>query len=70
MRKSKDLQFCLEILRSLQNRDGPEPEQRSALENARVKLVRLRRKSNPTRKEIFETVRKVAEAIIDALRRR
>jgi hypothetical protein len=70
MKSNKDLQFCLEALRSLQNRNGPEPEQRSALEKAEVKLKRLRRKPNPSREEIFEAVREVAEAIINNFLRR
>jgi hypothetical protein len=48
----------------MQKGNGLEPEQRSALERAKLKLKRLRRKPNPTREEIFEVVREVAEAII------
>ncbi|HMB82726.1 MAG TPA: hypothetical protein VKI40_01625 [Terriglobales bacterium] len=64
MKKNKNLQFCLDELQSMQDRDGIEPEQRSALENAKNKLRRLRRAPHPNREEIFETVREVAEAII------
>lgn len=65
MQYHKDLQFCLEELRSLQNRNGLKPEQRGALKKAEVKLKSLRRKPNPTRGEIFEAVRRIVEAIIN-----
>ncbi len=64
MKKNKNLQFCLDELRSMQNRDGLEPERRSTLEKAKKKLRQLRRNPNPTREELFEVVREVAEAII------
>jgi hypothetical protein len=64
MSKDKNLQFCMDKLRSMQNRDGLEPEQKSALEKAQGKLKRLWRKPNPVRREIFNVVREVAEAII------
>ena len=64
MKKNKDVQFCLDELQSMQNRDGLEPEQRSALEKAKSELKRLRRKPHPSRGEIFKAVREVAEAII------
>jgi hypothetical protein len=62
--KDRNLQFCMDKLKSIQNRDGLEPEQISALENAKTELKRLWRKPNPSRREIFNSVRKVAEAII------
>lgn len=62
--KDKNLQFCMDELKSMQGRDGLEPEQISALEKAQGELKRLWRKPNPGRKEIFNVVRKVAEAII------
>jgi hypothetical protein len=64
MQYEKNLRYCLDLLRSMQNRDGLEPEQTSALEKAEIKLKRLRRKPNPSRREIFEAVRGVVEAII------
>lgn len=64
MKKNRDLQFCLDQLQSMQSRDGLEPEQRSALENAKNEIKRLRRKAHPTRGEIFNAVREVVEAII------
>jgi hypothetical protein len=64
MSKDKNLQFCMDELKSMQNRDGLEPEQMSALEKAEGELKRLWRKPNPNRREVFKVVRKVAEAII------
>jgi hypothetical protein len=64
MSKDKNLQFCMDKLQSMQNRDGLEPEQMSALDKAESELKRLWRKPNPHRREIFKVVRKVAEAII------
>jgi hypothetical protein len=64
MKRDKDLQFCLDELQSMQNRDGLEPGRRSALESAKRKLKRLRRTPHPGRKEVFEVVREVAEVII------
>lgn len=70
MKKNKDLQFCIGILQSMQNRDGLEPEQRRKLEKAKANLKCLRRKPNPNRDDIFEAVREVAEAIIKFFVRR
>ena len=66
MNKDKNLQFCMDELKSTQNRDGLEPEQMSALEKAEDELKYLWRKPNPTRREIFRVIRKVAEAISKA----
>jgi hypothetical protein len=65
MNKDKNLQFCMGKLQFMQNRDGLKPGQRSALENAEKRLRRLWRKPNPSRREIFEAVRNVAEAILN-----
>jgi hypothetical protein len=65
MSKDKNLQFCMDELQSMQDRDGLEPGQRSALEKAEKELKRLWRTPNPTRREIFKVVRKVAEALIN-----
>jgi hypothetical protein len=65
MKRDKNLQYCMDCLRFMQERDGLEPEQSSALEKAKVKLKGLRRTPSPTRREIFEAVRQVAEAIVN-----
>ncbi len=70
MKQDKNLQYCLDCLRSMQERDGLEPEQRSALAKAELRLKRLRRSPDPTRRDIFEAVRHVAEAIVNNFVRR
>ncbi len=65
MKQDKNLRYCMDCLRSMQERDGLEPEQRSALAKAEVRLKGLRRSPTPTRREIFEAVRQVAEAIVN-----
>lgn len=62
--KHKDLQFSMDQLRYMLKRDGLEPEQISALEDAEAELISLGRKPNPSRRDIIRVVRKVAEAII------
>jgi hypothetical protein len=62
--KDKNLQFCMDELKSMQDRDGLKPEQMSALEKAQGELKSLWRKPNPRRREIFNAVRKITEAII------
>jgi hypothetical protein len=63
MSKDKNLRFCMDALESMQNRNGLEPEQMSALEKAESELKRLWRNPNPSRREVFKVVRTVAEAI-------
>lgn len=64
MQKDKNLQFCMDELQFMQKRNGLQPEQRSALENAKRKLKRLCRTPRPDRREVARVVREVAEAII------
>lgn len=64
MKYDKNLQFCMNQLTFMQERNGLEPEQKSALAKAKMKLKELRRKPNPSRKDVFEAIRQVAEAII------
>lgn len=65
MKGNKDLQFCIDQLRLMRDRNGLQPEQKSALERTEFKLKRLRRNQRPDRQEVFEVVREVAEAIIN-----
>ncbi len=60
----KNLKFCMDQLKFLQDRDGLEPERRSELEKAMKALKQLWRKPNPSRRDTYETVRLVAEAIL------
>jgi hypothetical protein len=67
--QDKNLKFCMDQLRSLQNRDGLEPELRSELEKAMEELRRLWRKPNPCRKDVYRAVRLVAEAILTTFKK-
>jgi hypothetical protein len=67
--QDKNLKFCMDKLRSLQNRDGLEPGQKSELEKAMEALKRLWRKPNPSRKDIYVAVRLVAEAILTTFKK-
>jgi hypothetical protein len=67
--KDKNLKFCMEQLHSLQNRNGLEPEQRSELEKAMEELRRLWRIPNPSRRQVYRSVRRVAEAILTTFKK-
>jgi hypothetical protein len=67
--KNKHLKFCMDELRSLQNRSGLEPEQRSRLEVAMEELRKLWRKANPSREDVYRAVRLVAEAILTTFKK-
>jgi len=67
--QDRNLKFCIDQLRSLQNRDGLEPELRSELERAMEELRRLWRKPNPRRKDVYRAVRLVAEAILTTFKK-
>jgi hypothetical protein len=70
MRKSKDVQFCIDALRSLQKQDGKDGSERTNMVSRALKsLYRFRRKSNPSNAETYELVREVSEAILKAFDR-
>ncbi|HEY6352653.1 MAG TPA: hypothetical protein VI636_24920 [Candidatus Angelobacter sp.] len=64
MKGDKNLQFCMDSLKSLQKLSEYEPEQKRALEGAQKELRELRRNARPTRAEMYRVVRRVAEAIL------
>jgi len=64
VKRIKDVQFCVEQLRSMLNRGGLGPEQKSALEAALEELKELRRNANPRKQDVYRVVRKVAEVLI------
>jgi hypothetical protein len=67
--KNKNLKFCMDELRSLQNRSELEPEQRSRLEAATEELRKLWRKANPSRADVYRAVRLVSEAILTTFKK-
>jgi hypothetical protein len=67
MKKSKDLQFCIDVLESMLKQDGKYgSEQRSMVDNALSSLRRFRRKSKPTNPEMYELVKKVTQILVES----
>ena len=64
MKSDKNLKACIDVLKSLQSRDGIEPEQKEAVARALEKLMELRRHPNIKRQTVFLAVREITEAII------
>ena len=69
MRKSKDLNACIAILEAVQSGNDVTPEQKQAIEEVIGEVRKIRRKQNPKRNEIHESVRKIAEKLIRAFMR-
>ncbi len=67
MKSDKNLKFCLDVLKSMRNRNESEPGQTRALENVSKSLKRLRRVARRDQEEIYLVVRQVAEVIIETL---
>jgi hypothetical protein len=69
MKKSRDVEFCISLLKSLQKQDGKcGSEQETTVSSALKGLYRFRRKPHPTNAETYELVREISEAILIALR--
>ena len=66
MKQIKDMNVCIAQLRALQCRNDIDPEQKQYVDEAIEQLKKLRRKSNPTRSEVFHFVRKVADCLLRA----
>ncbi len=69
MRKSKDLNACIAILEAVQSGNDVTPEQKQAIEDVIGEVRKIRRKPNPKRYEIDQSVRKIAETLIEAFMR-
>jgi hypothetical protein len=69
MRKSKDLNACIAILEAVQSGNDVTPEQKQAIEEVIGEVRKIRRKQNPKRNEIHESVRNIAEKLIRAFMR-
>jgi hypothetical protein len=65
-RKVKDLNACIVRLQAVKSRGELDPEHRKCIEAAITELKWLRRKPHPTQQEAAETVRKVAEHLLNA----
>jgi hypothetical protein len=66
MRKSKDLNACIALLKAVQSGNDVTPEQKEAIEEVIGEVKRIRRKPNPKRQEIHESVRNIAENLVRA----
>jgi hypothetical protein len=66
MNKSKDLNACIAILSAVQSGNNVTPEQKQAIEDVISEVKLIRRKPNPKRYEIHQSVRKIAEKLIHA----
>lgn len=65
MKKFGDLNACISLLRDLQRGSDINPKQKQAVENAIHEIKRIRRKPNPKQHELRESVRIIAESLID-----
>lgn len=63
MKRNRDVQFCIEVLKSMLNRGGLGPEQKGALESALMELKGLRRNAKPSKQDVYRVVRKVTEIL-------
>jgi hypothetical protein len=70
MRKQKDLNACIALLRRWQARGGVDPEKKQAVEHAVEKLKQIRRKPNLKRHELHESIRLVVETLVRAFTNR
>ena len=66
MRKQRDLNVCIVLIRTLLTKGGLEPEQMNALENALKTIKELRRSSSLDRIIIFQAVRTITEELVTA----
>jgi len=66
MKQVRDVNACIAQLRALQRKNDTKPEQTKYIDEAIEELRKLRRKSNPTKAEVFRCVRKVAENLLHA----
>lgn len=66
MKNNKNLKFCLDLLRFLQNNES-EPGQRSALESASKRLKQLQQRTRRDQEEVYLVVREIAEVLLKTL---
>jgi hypothetical protein len=66
MKKQRDLNVCIVLIRTLLTKGGLEPEQMNALENALKTIKELRRSSSLDRATVFQAVRTITEDLVKA----
>jgi hypothetical protein len=65
MRKQRDLQVCIALVRAWLTRDGLKPEQRDALARVLEELRQLRRVQRLEKQDVYEAVRLITEILFD-----
>lgn len=70
MKKQKDLNACISLLKDLQARGGVDPEKAKAVRYAVDELETIRRKPNLRRHELHESIRRLVEKLVQAFTNR
>jgi len=70
MRKTKDLNVCISLLKDVQRRGSVNSEQKQSVERVVDQLKLIRRKPNPSRTEQHESIRKIVEELLQAFQQR
>lgn len=66
MKNSRDLRACISLLREVQSGGDVNSKRKQAVEKAIDEIKRIRRKSNPKKHEVNDSVRSITEALIRA----
>ena len=66
MKRFKDLQACIALLRALQDRSDVGPEQKRNVEAAINEAKRLRRKKDVDSVNVYACVRRITESLLSA----
>jgi DNA repair ATPase RecN len=69
MKQFKDVNACIAQLRAVHARSDIGPEQKKSVEAAIEQLKRLRRKPHAKTVDVYRSVRKVAERLLEAFLR-
>ena len=64
MKKQRDLQVCIALIRALLTQGGLEPKQMNALVNALKTIKQIRRSSSLDKKQIYQAVRSITEELV------
>jgi hypothetical protein len=70
MKKQKDLNACISLLRDLQARGGVNPEKTEVVGYAVDELETIRRKPNLKRHELHKSVRRLVDKLLQAFTNR
>ena len=70
MKKQRDLNVSIGLIQTLLTRDGLEPGQMNALENALKTIKQLRRSSSLDKVSTYQAVRTITEELVKAFVKR